>query len=830
MNALLLDCRHVLRLFAKNRSFVAISVSVLAIGIAVNTAMFTVVSSVLFGRMNVAEPQTLRFVTTVADDGRVKDGISFQDYLVLKTARAVFRDVLLRAGDTALMRFEHDLEDESVEGEMVSANYFDMLGVSPGLGRAFGGRTDDAWASSEPVVALSYALWQRRFGGRSDVLGQRVMLDGRDYTVVAVMAPEFTGTLAPWKRTAYWVPLTQRAQDYECDLPRFLDSGMFVGIGRLASTSTDAEATAALRSVIGQLRDRSRSDHPDWSLIVSSFEPGSISIGPSARTLPTRLAAGLFAVSGLVLLVAVANLAGILLAQGATRRTELTIRLSLGAPRWRLMRQLWLEALCLAIVASAAAIPLAQAFISLFVALVGGSAHTNLSGSSGLNLSSLGIAVALAVATAAAVGVLPILEAPRTHLARLLLGDVATSPRTVTLRMRYLVVVPQVAACLSLLLGAGVFLKTVLRAEIVGLGYRSETVSFVRLDLPLQGQCTRSPASTAAFIEERRDFNRRLIDAVTAAPNVSTTSLTSGLPLDPSTASVTARRGGENQFLRATSLSVSPGYFATVGIPLLQGRDFSSHDSRTSTAVGILSQSMVRQLWPEGDPIGQYFAFNPLSTRGISKWILVVGVVADVAHPLGDGEPRPAVYVPLTQGTYGRTLVATGHADAATIINTLKQIVRDAHPKARIIRSGTLDTEIAAMLMPRRMAAVALLVSGIVAAMLAAAGLYGVVSYAVAQRVREMGIRSALGAQRGQILRLLMGDGLKILLVGLAAGLLSTIVLLRIVSSTLLPVAAFDLLTFVVVVCVLVPSVLAGCYWQARRAANANPIDALRAL
>jgi predicted permease len=830
MNAFLIDLRHAARPLIRNVRFVAVSVLVLAIGVGVNTAVFAIVNTLFYAPLTASAPRELRFIFAVSKDARSPEWLSLHDYNTVKREQTAFTGVLAHSRDTALLRSVEAVDDEQLLGEMVSANYFEMLGVRPLLGRTFG-EPEQALEATDPVVVIGHVVWQRRFNADSQVVGRRMRLDDREYTIIGVMPAEFRGTVHAWENAQYWVPAIQRRQDYECNLPNFRTRGIFSVIGRLKPGSSDAQAASAIDAIARTLQPTVSPDDASWSLSVSASQPGAMSIGSSATVMPAQLTVALFGVSGAVLLVAVVNLSGILVANVVRRRSELAIRIALGASRWHVARLLIAEAVLLGLLGGALAFLVARLLLKTFVVLATRGFPANVAVPTiSLDYSSFVFTIALAVIAGVAAVLASLLDVFADRTSHLLTGDLTTPSRGTAVRMRYLIVVPQISVSCMLMIGAALALRIVLRAQLADHGYVSRGVSFVSIELPSIPLCERSMDAVSRFIRQRREFNRRVFQAAGTLPTVKTVALTNGLPFDNFIASITPRHVRDPLFHKVSALDVSPGYFETLGIPLLSGRDFSIRDAPAAPDVGIVSESLAKMLWPTRSPIGEYFGFGVPGQPQIAKWVQVVGIVGDIRLPFAETSSRPTVYVPLAQGSYGRAVIARGFGSEAETINSIRQTVRQLNAKARIMRSGTIVSEIDTMLFPQRVAAAILLIAGALAIALASAGLYAIVSYTVAQRIREVGIRAALGAQRRDVVRLLMLDGMSCLALGFGCGLIASAMLIRTLASAFVRLPQLDAAIAAVVLMALALPLSLACYMPARGAADIDPSQSLRVL
>lgn len=841
MNTLWQEIRYAARTFARSPAFTAVAVLVLAFGIGLNTAIFSVVNALLFRPLPVRAPAELMYVYHQRPD---VSGITSRDYLYLRKNNDVFVDMFAASSDRAAIGTGGAAE--FVKGEAVTANYFEALGVKALPGRTFVPAQEEA-SGAPPVVVISHSLWRRHFDSDPHIIGKTIELirlgvaraDQRPaYAVIGVMPPDFKG-LSTWQPTDYWVPVVQRAIDWDSGEPDPLDRVPLLAVGRLKPGVARAQA----RTVIATLGTHLRHAYPyrekirDWGLVLHDSRKVSLPFAPRGDVVPGRLAAGLMAVSGTVLLIAGANLAGMLMARGVTRRNEIAVRLALGAGKWRTIRQFLVETVLVALAGGALGLVVARLFVHAFDVNTPGQFGRFQFGRVSLEIPLdtrvLLFTLLLCIAVGVAIGLAPALQASRTDLLSALSGASAT-PARVRSRLRHWIVIPQVCLSLVLLLGAGTLVRPLLQAESIEPGYNPADVVLVDFDLPAPGRHQRSGPVMDAFLRDRERFYRRLVEQAKALPHVSAVSLVMlGLPTEPGTTWVIAREdfaNGKHHWV--SSAIVSSGYFDALGIRLLRGRRFDDRDGISTPRVAVVCEALARQLWPGKDPIGQYLALHwPDSTRA-PQWLEVVGVVNEVKPLMSDGRANPYVYVPLEQQEqpYAITVVARGHGRPGDLLKGLRDAVSAADVNAQIHGARTMSEAIAAMLYPRRMAAAILAISGLLGLLLASVGLYGVVSYSVAQRLREIGIRASLGARTIDITRLVLNEGVKVLLVGSFLGLALSVGAQRVASSLVVALPKTDLLTFVCVPLLLAAVILLACYVPARRAARVDPMEVLRSL
>ena len=843
------DLRHALRLMTRQRGFTAIAVLTLALGIGTNTTIFALVNALLYRPLPAHETGRLRFVY-LTDPG-VPNHVSslrYADYLDLQDRKDIFTGVLARSADQAQVAAGGDLRH--ARGEMVSGNYFDVLGVSPAVGRVLTVADDEA--AAEPVAVISTGLWKARFDNNPSVLGSPIQLDDRAYTIVGVMPDWFRCTLGTWEQGQYWVPIRQRDIDWQCRRAAPIGDRPVTVIGRLQPGTTADEAQRALStlrlpwtSLPAGAKPRDRL----WS--PSLFEAGrsSLPFDSFSGIVPERLAAGLMALASVVLLIAAANLAGMLAARGVSRQPEMATRIALGAGRWRITRQLLIESLLLSMAGGALGLLLSRWALSGFVAAVPSQfarfdlasrrAEQVISIDAPLDWSVLLYTLLLCLAAGVLVGIGPALRAGRSRSVGTLTSTAVTTGRRSVRSLRHLIIVPQICLSLGLLLLAGVLVSSLTRLELMDHGYDAAPLVSVAFELPRLRPCERSQPSVAELRSaadfRRQAYERMLIDGNTV-PGVTSLSLAYSLPLEMPRAGGrwVSSRDAAGALSRSTYISrseVSANYFETLGIPLLDGRAFGTHDAANGADVAVVSARLAQALWQDRNAIGQQVTFQEASSTDPPRWFEVIGVVGDVDSPLnGSSYARPAAYVPLGPNGYARWVVARGSLAAPQLIRELKLMIAKVAPGSQVGDGQRVDDAIASYLYPRRIAAGILSVAGIVGVLLASVGIYGVVSYSVAQRTRELGVRRALGADGRDIVGLILKEGSRVAALGAAFGLLFGYAVVRFTSSRLIALPSFDAATLIVAPALLAAVVLIACYIPARRASRIDPMTALRDL
>jgi predicted permease len=857
------DVVYALRGFRRSRGFTLVALLVLAFGIAANTTIFSVVNAVLLRPLPVAQPEDLRFLSVVFSRSfKARLGVPYSTFEQLANQRDVFSGVAGFFSDSA--KLGAGIGATRIVGERVTTGYFDLLGVRATFGRTFVPADDVPDAG--PVIVISDRFWRTRLDANPNVLGTTLDLRSpysyggtyyrhhRVYTIVGVMPPAFKGISTVWVPSDYWVPLRQRASDLVA--ARGEMSGRLDGAAVASYLDTWTRATLVTRPVPGasdatiravvQAAEQEMPETPfatsqglrrDRGTIVSdrSLE-GRLPFDPTGTVVPERLAAALMLVPLMVLLIAVANLAGILMARGVARRGEIGVRLALGASRGRVARQMLTESLLLSLAGAAIAIALSRAFLTVFAAYMprlGGGVISLVAVSLDVPLDGrvLLFTILLAIGTGVFVGMTPALQALRTDILGVLAGTAqAASPRS---RFRRWIVVPQVCFSLVLLLAAGVLVRALLRAEFADRGFDPSGVVYAEIARPPRYFGGMTPEQRQVENARQKAEYLQLLQQVRTLPGVEIAALANKVVwTNQDNVPVVTResfREGQNRW--AAGAYVSDGYFEAMKLPIVRGRAFDGNDTASSPPVAVVSEQLVQLLWPDKDALGEYVASPDRATKAPPTWLRVVGIARQVKFAGQEDQPAPFLYVPIAQrpSLLAASVVARGR-NTPDLLKTLPAAIVAAQRDAEIPRARTMTEDIDEALYPRRLAATVLAVSGLFGLLLSVVGLYGVVSYSAAQRMREIGIRCALGADRRDLLALLLRDAVLALAVAVVLGVGLGFAAVRIVSSMVVALPRLDAVTMIAVPLTLSAVVLAACLRPVRRAARVNPIDVLRAL
>jgi predicted permease len=810
MEGLFHDFRYGIRQLLKHPAFTILAVTSLALGIGANTAIFSLVNAVLLRPLPVKEPSQL-----VVVDGTLHNGTDFsiQSYLNYKDYRDrndVFSGVI--AYRFVVISLSHNGNNERAWGLLVSGNYFDVLGVKPILGRGFLPEEDQA-PGGQPAVVLSYSSWQKRFGGDPTIVGHTVLINHQTFTVVGVAPKDFVGTDVAYG-PEFWVPIAM-AKVIEPG-SNWLDTrhnnNLFM-IGRMKPAVTLAQVKANMEAITLQLAKEHPAENEGRGILLST--PGLFI--PSIRDASITFAAVLMVIVGLVLLLACVNLANLQLARASGRRKEIAIRLSVGASRGRLIRQLITEGVLLSLAGGVLGILLAI-WINELVRAIKLPMDIALVFDLRLDWRVLLFAFAVSIVTGIAFSLLPALQSSKPALLPSLKDD-ATLGGFRRSRLRNCLVITQVALSLVLLICAGLITRSLKAAERAGPGFDTQNAIAVSFDVGLQG-----------YDEAKgRAFHRQVLERARALPMVESAALTSNLPLSLNyNSSGVYLEGqppaGSGSLPTCIPISVSPGFFEAMRIPM-RGRDFAENEDKLEARVAIVNETFAKKFFPGIDPIGKRFNFSG-STDPLWQ---IIGVCGDGKYNTLGEAPQPAVFRPeLRDYDTVSTLVARVRGSPSSAISDLRHEFQKLDPTLPLYDVKTLTEHMQLPLFPARMAANVLGCFGLLALLLAAIGIYGVMSYVVAGRTREIGLRMALGAQLSHVRRLILRQGMLLAGIGLGIGLGVVFIVTRFLTTMLYGVSPNDPITFAVITIVLLAVAFLACWLPARRASLVNPIEALR--
>ena len=813
MGTLIQDLRFGARMLMKNQGFAAVAVLTLALGIGANTAVFSVVNAVLLRPLPFYSPERLLALgQTAAKDRENLGQFSFRNFADLAGQARTFEHLAAYYGSSLTLTGQG--EAVRLRGVVATAGLFPLLGVSPALGRTFLPDEDSAGGGTQGYPAiLSWESWQQHFGGDPQIIGRSITLSENAYTVVGVMPATFAFPLQA-QPVEVWISPARDAE--RTGEGAIMVSRGYLGwrvVGRLRDGATVEQAQAEADVVASNLAGQFAEANQDLGIAVMPLREWLV--GNLRLTLLL-----LFGVVSVVLLIACANVANLLLERAVSRQREITVRLALGASRWRIARQLVTENLMLTLAGGAAGTLLAIGGTSLIVSL-GPESFTRIT-ETRLDGRVLGFTAVVSLLTGVLFGLVPALGVSRVRLAGSLKeGGRSAGGGVRSRRLRNLLVVAEVALALVLLVGAGLLVRTLVRLQDVPLGFDPRNV--------LTMTVAKSPRGGP---EETGEFFRQLTERVRALPGVAGASVTWQLPLSGASASTSLEIEGQpddpGNIPTGVLHSAGPGYLRTMGIPLLKGRDFTDHDDLNSTPVIIVNETLAKRFFPGGDALGKRIRPG-FSTAGNYPMREIVGVVGDVKHRGLRSSPVPEFYFAQAQmPVTSMTLVVRTAGDPRALIASVRKQVRVLDANAPVFGVLTAEEYLSRSVASTRFNMTLVAAFAAVALVMTAVGLYGVIAFSVSQSTREIGIRVALGAQRRDALRLVMGQGMILTLAGVVLGLAVAYGLTRIMASLLFGVGATDPATFAGVALLLVAVAALACYVPARRATRVDPMVALR--
>lgn len=827
MSGIWRDIRHASRAFRKNPAFVIVVVLTLGLGIGANTAIFSLMDQLLLRALPVHDPSGLVLLDGPgAFQGRTFNRMTFSYpmYKDFRDRQEVFSGVLARFPTSMTVVWQG--QSERATGDLVSGNYFDLLGIRAAVGRVFNA-ADDRTPGAHSVAVLSHGYWLRRFGGDPSVLDQTLTVNGFPLTIVGVAAAGFTGVQVG-QGSDVMVPLMMKAQMTPTwnDLDNRRSRWLTV-LARLRPGVSRTQAEVAMNVIYRQINEQEINDVPNAS---ASFRqrfvskhldllPGSRGMSDLRGQFSTPLVV-LMSMVGVVLLIACTNVANLLMARTAARQKEIALRLALGAGRARVVGQHLVEAGMLSLGGALVGLVLASWTSELLLAaLPGDPASRNLSAA--LDLRVAGFALALAAVTALVFGVVPAVQATRAGVTSALkeeAGSVAGGSRQA--RLRRALVVGQVAMSMVLLAGAGLFARSLFNLRTIDPGFRVENLITFSMDPSLSGYDS----------DRSLSFFERMQQELAAVPGVGSVSMSEVGALTGNQWGMTVRVDGyqakEGEDMNPSVDGVGPRYFETMGMPLVAGREFTDRDTKGSPRVAVINETMAKYYFGNGSAIGRRFGFG----RSASTEIEIVGVVKDVRSLELRSQPLRFVYIPYRQDESLTQLVfyVRASGDQSSIATAVRQATRRLDPNLPIFDMKTMQVQVDESLFVERMVAVLSVGFGALATLLAAIGLYGVMAYGVARRTREIGIRMALGAERTRVLWLVLKEVAIMAAVGIAAGLTAALWLTRQVEAQLFGLSPHDPITLAgATVVIAVIALLAG-YVPARRATAIDPMIALR--
>ena len=810
IETLIQDFRYGARMLLKNPGFTVVAVLALALGIGANSAIFSVVNTVLLRPLPYQDPDGL--VMVWEDDtkgGYPRNTPAAANYVDWRDQNQVFEGMAAIADQT--FNLTGTGEPERISGKRVSANLFPLLGVEPQLGRAFLPEEDQPGGNR--VAVLSHGLWQRRFGSDASITGKPLTLNGESFTVVGVMPPHFQ---FPSREDELWVPIAFTSQEAANRGRHYLKV-----IARMKPGVTLQQAQTEMTAIAARLQQQYPDQNTDLGATITPLHEHVVGdIKPALLVLLGAV--------GFVLLIACANVANLLLARAAVRQKEISIRVALGAGRLRLVRQFLTESILLAGLGGAVGLLLAVWGISILTAFI----PDNISQAKAITMDVevLLFTLGISLLTGLIFGLAPALQASRFNLNETLKeGGRDSAAGSRGNRIRGLLVIAEVAVSLILLIGAGLLVNSFLRLRNVDPGFRADNLLTMQIELP-QLKYPDHARRTAFYTE--------LLRRVESLPGVKSAAVTTNLPLYSQGNSITFGiegrpdpAPGQGKRPGVVTRVISPHYFQTMGIQLLQGRQFNEQDKVDAPAVAVINETMARRFWPDGDFIGKRITPGPVTSTSPDDWITIVGVAKDVRQFELMTDPKPQMYLSYVQAGFfsPRDLVVSTNVEPLSMATAVRRAVWDVDKDQPVSKIRTMQDIVSESVARQRFSMLLLGIFSGVALVLAAVGIYGVMSYSVTQRTREFGIRMALGARTFDVVKLAVGGGLKLIFIGILIGLAAAYVLTRVMASLLYGVSATDPTTFVTISLVLVGVAVVASFIPARRATKVDPMVALRA-
>jgi predicted permease len=839
MDSLFRDVRYAIRTLLKRPGFTLVSIVTLALGIGANTAIFTLLNAVTFKQLPVARPQELVFFDNSRGEGTSTGDPSTgqwarysyasyqyfrnhdQNYQGLSAFRTGESRLSVRGGDAAA-----DDTTQRAQGHLVSGNYFSVLGVNAFLGRVL--TPEDDRPGAHPAVVMSYAYWKQQWKGDPQIINKQVMLNGTSFAVAGVAPPEFFGVRVR-RAPDYWIPLVFQPQ-IEMSKSYLEDPRVFWldFVGRLKPgvriEQAEASATLSLHQFLTNEAGATLTDDSRKS-IASAY----VTLAPGARGISglriaySRALQMLMVIVGLVLLIACANVGNLLLSRAAARKAEISLRLALGASRYRIVRQLLTESLLLAIMGGVGGILFAQWGVSVLVTLVAKTSPLDVRP----DLWVLGFTAGVSLLAGLVFGLAPALKASQTDLTTALKEKSSRSgPRGVRFSLASTLVVSQVALSMVLLAGAGLFARSLMKLQEENVGFNRDNVLLMGIDARLGGY---KPTELSALY-------RRLLDRVTELPGVKSATLATYAPISgtgrSSTVVVRGYTPQAEEDMDVADILVGPDYCETLGVPLLLGREINIRDTPAAQKIAVVNESFAQHYFHGENPLGRRFQFGDDDDPEHGPELEIVGVVGDVKYSSAKEAAGLTAYRPILQvqdtEAYSNNLEIRTTGDAATLAPAVRQAIGQVDSKLPIFGVTTLREQLGGALQQEKLIAELVSFFGLLALLLACIGLYGVMAHGVVRRTKEIGIRMALGAERRRIVWMVLRETILLVLVGIAIGVPAALGAGRLVSSQLFGLSPADPLTLLVAASVLTLVALLAGFLPARKASNVNPLIALR--
>ena len=810
MQTLWQDLRYGFRTLMRKPGYTIVAIIALALGIGANTAIFSVVNSILLRPLAYHDPERLVVINHDYPKINLKASVSAIGYTHYRDNAKSFESVAATTGGNFNLTGGGD--PERLNGAPVTHNFFSVLGARPALGRLFLPEEDQP--GKNKVVVLSHSFWQRRFGGDPGIVNKNIMLNDENYSVVGVMPPSFQFGREVGQVVDLWTPIAFTPEQLSYN--SLTNEYLFV-IARLKPGVMIQQAQAELDTIAGNLRQQYlpwAATRSEWGLTLDSLR--ELVIGGIRRSLWI-----LMGIVGLVLLIACANVANLLLARAADRQKEIAIRAALGAGRWRIVRQLLTESALLAVTGGLVGLLLAYIGIGALVKI--NEVQIPRAYEIGLDWRVLAFTLSVSLLTGFIFGLIPALQSSKADLHETLKEGGRTGSSGARSWVRNTLVVLEMALALVVLVSAGLLMRSFWRLQQVNPGFAPQNVLAMSLGLPATKY--REPAQRANFYQE-------LLQRIRALPGVQSAGATSILPLSGNNSSGSFRIEGRvvpqgQSSPHGDRWAATTDYFSTMKIPLIRGRYFDDRDTMESQPVAIIDETMQRKYWPNENPVGKRITFQSRQNNPI--WREIVGIVGHVKHQGLEGESRVQYYIPHTQvQNASMNLVVRASVDPSSLTGGVRATISSLDKDLPVFRVKTMEQYVIDSMAQRRFAMTLIGIFAAVALALAAVGLYGVLSYSITQRSHEIGIRMALGAQVRDVLRLVVGQGMLLALAGVILGNIAAFMLTQLMANLLFDVKARDPLTFASIALLLILVALVACFVPARRATKVDPIVALR--
>ena len=810
------DLKYGIRMLAKAPGISAVAVLALALGIGANAAIFSSVSAFLFRPLPVPQPDQLVRPFETTDDRGTTDTFSYADFVDYRDQSTSFEGLV--AEDMTQAAISTQNQNDVIWGQVVSGNYFDVLRLRPAQGRSFA-PDEDQTPGAKPVVVVSHSLWQRRLGSDPNIIGKTIDLNNRLYTVIGV-APEFFKGTKFGLSMDFWTPMAMAEElRREPGLLKERGSHWMNVFGRLKPGVSRAQAGAELSTIAQRLNQTYPTDRAAATRAVVKTEIDG-RWGEATAIMKSGSAIAM-AIVGLILLIACANVANLLLARAAVRRKEIGVRLALGASRARLIRQLLTESLLLSVLGGGFGLLLAYWVTRLMQGFVPSLPYNMVNDFFALDTRALVFTLVVSLATGFVFGLAPAWHASNPEIVPVLKGDTGEGQKRARFTLRNLLVVAQVTLSLIVLVCGGLFIKSFRNAQKMDPGFNPQGVLLISLNPELIGYDE----------EQTKTFFTQIVERTGSLPGVQAASVTRLVPLsDSSNSSAPILKEGEQLAPGSAGRNimntvVSPGYFKTLQIPLLAGRDFDQRDRKGAPRVIIVNERMAQMLWPGESAIGKHIFIGSNSPNALE----VVGVAKTGKYRALAEDPRPYYYSHMAQrGPDGMTLIVRTAGDPHSLVGAIRSQVEAIDRRLPLFAIKTMTEHMSWPLWAPNMAATLSLAFALVALLLSAVGLYSVMAYVVSQRTREVGIRMALGANREDVLKMITSQGMKLAVIGIAIGFVMSLALSRVLSSVLIGVGAYDVTIFIVVPLLLALVAFVACLVPARRATKVDPLVALR--